>query len=140
MVVTSGARVDIDPLPTVVGDRNAIGQVFANMIGNALKSLDPGRPGVIQVSAREGPPVVFSVRDNGVGIADEYRSKIFQVFQHVHGHPRQGEGMGLAIVHRIVERHGGRIWFESARGVGTTFYVTFGDSAPRPADPSTREP
>jgi PAS domain S-box-containing protein len=125
-VQASGARLEIDPLPRVIGDRNAIGQVFANLIGNALKSLDPARPGVVRVSAEDGTPVVFSVRDNGIGIPEEYRSKIFKVFHHVHPGPNQGEGMGLAIVRRIVERHNGRIWFESAAGRGTTFFFTFG--------------
>ena len=123
-VLSSGARIEVDPLPRVMGDRNAIGQIFANLIGNALKSLDPARPGVIQVSARDQSPVIFSVRDNGIGIPQEYRSKMFRVFQHVHKHAGQGEGMGLAIVRRIVERHGGRIWFESTPGVGTTFLFT----------------
>jgi len=124
-VVAADARVDIAPLPVVRGDRNAIGQVFANLIGNALKSLHDDRPGVVEVFARGANPPVFAVRDNGIGIPAEYRSKMFQVFQHVHREPNQGEGMGLAIVRRIVERHGGRIWFESHPGVGTTFFFTF---------------
>ena len=116
-------RVD-DNLPVVAGDRNAIGQVFANIVGNALKSLQPGRPGVIEISASRGEVPVFSIRDNGIGIPAEYRSKMFQVFQHVHDVRPRGEGMGLAIVRRIVERHGGRIWFESTSGEGTTFFFT----------------
>ena len=124
--VVAGARIDVAPLPTVRGDRNAIGQVFANIVGNALKSFDASRPGVIEISASEADPPVFAVRDNGIGIPAEYRAKMFQVFQHVHGIDRRGEGMGLAIVRRIVERHGGRIWFESSLGQGTTFYFTLG--------------
>ena len=130
-VVASGGRIDIGPLPTVRGDRNAIGQIFANIIGNALKSFDPGRPGFIEVSASTGDPPVFAVRDNGIGIPQPSRAKIFQVFQHVHGSRQRGEGMGLAIVRRIVERHGGRIWFESDASTGTTFYFTL---APPPTD------
>lgn len=122
-VMQSRARIEVAPLPVVRGDRNAIGQVFANIIGNALKSLDPARPGSVEISASGSPPV-FAIRDNGVGIAEEYRAKMFQVFQHVHNAPNRGEGMGLAIVRRIVERHGGRIWYESRRGSGTTFYFT----------------
>jgi PAS domain S-box-containing protein len=125
-VSASGARIDLHPLPPVRGDRNAIGQVFANIIGNALKSFDPRRPGVIDISATDEDPPVFSIRDNGVGIPPEYRAKIFQVFQHVHDSRTRGEGMGLAIVRRIVERHGGRIWFESDRDRGTTFYFVLG--------------
>jgi signal transduction histidine kinase len=69
---------------------------------------------------------VFAIRDNGVGIPMDYQPKIFQVFQHVHRTRTRGEGMGLAIVRRIVERHGGRIWFESSPGVGTAFFFTLG--------------
>jgi PAS domain S-box-containing protein len=131
-VVQSGARIDVAPLPVVRGDRNAIGQVFANIIGNALKSLDPARPGVVEIAASGSPPV-FAIRDNGIGIAQEYRAKMFQVFQHVHNAPNRGEGMGLAIVRRIVERHGGRIWYESTRGTGTVFYFTLSGATAEPA-------
>lgn len=132
-VVASRARIDVHPLPEVMGDRNAIGQVFANIIGNALKCLDADRPGVVEISATTDDPPVFTITDNGVGIPDDYRSKIFHVFQHVHTAQTRGEGMGLAIVRRIVERHGGRIWFESTPGQGTTFFFTLG---PGPADRS----
>ena len=74
---------------------------------------------------------MFAVRDNGIGIPQPSRAKIFQVFQHVHGSRQRGEGMGLAIVRRIVERHGGQIWFESDASTGTTFYFTL---APPPTD------
>ena len=131
-VTAAGATVTVGPLPTVLGDRNAIGQVFANLLGNALKALDRGRQGVIEIAATQDQPPVFSVRDNGIGIAEEYRPKIFQVFQHVHGVPGRGEGMGLAIVRRIVERHGGRIWFQSTPGVGTTFFFTLASRSATP--------
>jgi PAS domain S-box-containing protein len=136
-VVASGARVDVAPLPTVRGDANAVGQVFANLVGNALKSVDPQRPGVIEVFASGDDPPVFAVKDNGIGIPAEYQKKVFRVFQQVHQGPSRGEGMGLAIVCRIVERHGGRIWFESTTGVGTTFFFTFGPgSAASPPSPA----
>jgi PAS domain S-box-containing protein len=132
-IAGSGARLQLGALPIVAGDRNAIGQVFANIIGNALKSLDPDRPGVLEIWATDADPPVFAVRDNGVGIAPDYQPKIFQVFQHVHSQRTRGEGMGLAIVRRIVERHGGRIWFESRPGEGTTFYFTLGSADPASA-------
>jgi PAS domain S-box-containing protein len=122
-IAQANATVDVGPLPTVSGDRNAIGQIFANIVGNALKSLSPHRPGVIRIEASADDPPVFAIRDNGIGIPENYRKKIFQVFQHVHP-GKGGEGMGLAIVRRIVERHGGRIWFESVHDVGTTFFFT----------------
>jgi hypothetical protein len=128
-VTASGARIDLGPLPAVHGDRHAIGQIFANIIGNALTSFDRGTAGVVEISATGDDPPVFSIRDNGIGIPAEYRAKIFQVFQHVHGSSRRGEGMGLAIVRRIVERHGGRIWFDSTPGRGTTFFFTLAPDA-----------
>lgn len=128
-IAGSGATVSVGTLPVAVGDRSAVGQVFANLVGNAVKSLDPHRAGVVEISAGPEQPPVFAVRDNGIGIPEEYRRKIFQVFQHVHPGPGRGEGMGLAIVKRIIERHGGRIWFESTPGAGTTFFFTFGVAA-----------
>ena len=127
-VAGSGAQIDVKPLPVVRGDRNAIGQIFANIIGNALKSFDERRPGALEIFSTGDDPPIFSIRDNGIGIPAEYRSKIFQVFQHVHTARNRGEGMGLAIVRRIVERHGGRIWFESQPGEGTTFSFTLAPS------------
>jgi PAS domain S-box-containing protein len=125
-ILASGVTVNVGPLPHVRGDRNAIGQIFANIIGNSLKSFDGRNERVIEIAATgEGRPV-FSIRDNGVGIPIEYHPKLFQVFQQVHKRPGRGEGMGLAIVRRIVERHGGKIWFESAPNVGTTFFFTLG--------------
>jgi PAS domain S-box-containing protein len=125
-VIQSGATITVTALPTIRGDRNAIAQVFANIVGNALKSLDERRPGRIEIYASTDQPPVFAVTDNGIGIPEEYQRKIFRVFQHVHDSRTRGEGMGLAIVRRIVERHGGRIWFESRSGVGTTFFFTLG--------------
>jgi PAS domain S-box-containing protein len=133
-VAQSRARIHVRPLPNVRGDRNAIGQIFANIVGNALKSFDATRPREIEISASGEQPPVFAIRDTGVGIPAEYRQKIFQVFQHVHK-SREGEGMGLAIVRRIVERHGGRIWFESTPGVGTTFFFTLAAAPEQAARP-----
>jgi PAS domain S-box-containing protein len=127
-IAASGARVHVEPLPAIEADRNAIGQVFANIVGNAIKCLHPDRPGDIRIAAIAEEPPVFVIEDNGIGIAEEYRKKIFQVFQHVHAAEGRGEGMGLAIVRRIVERHGGRIWFESTPQAGTRFLFTLGPS------------
>jgi PAS domain S-box-containing protein len=131
-ISASGARLEIGELPVVQADRNAIGQVFANLIGNATKSLDARRPGVIEIFANQENPPVFAVRDNGVGIPAEYQPKLFQVFQQVHQGRGRGEGMGLAIVRRIIERHGGRIWFQSVAGVGTTFFFSLGPGLAMP--------
>ena len=128
-VQESGGRVRVGLLPVIDADSNALGQVFANLIGNALKSFDPERPGIIDISSSSDGQTVFAIKDNGIGIAEDHRGKIFQVFQHVHPKKGDGEGMGLAIVQRIVERQNGRIWFESTPDVGTTFYFTVAPGA-----------
>ncbi len=114
-------------LPRVWGDPTAIEQVFANLIGNALNYLDKKRPGVIEVGSgvHEADPelVTCYVKDNGLGIPEAYLGKIFGIFQRVHGNVAVGEGIGLALVRRMVERHGGRIWVESIEGAGSTFFV-----------------
>jgi PAS domain S-box-containing protein len=124
-VETAGARVTSDELPVVHADPQQMVQLMENLIGNAIK-FRRDEPPVVHVSvsliANEW---VFSVKDNGIGIAGEYQDKVFQMFQRLH--PREtfpGTGIGLAICKKVVERHGGRIWFESEPGVGTTFFFT----------------
>jgi PAS domain S-box-containing protein len=120
-----GATVTHDPLPKVIGDATQIMQVFSNLIGNALKFR---REELLQihVSARcTGGMWEFSVADNGIGIAKEYFHKLFIIFQRLHSREEYpGTGIGLAIVKRIIDRHGGRIWVESEPGKGSTFYFT----------------
>jgi signal transduction histidine kinase len=122
------ATLTIGPLPPAWGDAAALEQVFANLLGNALNYLDPARPGRVEVGAAADAALapglhVYYVRDNGLGIAAAYHGRIFQVFQRAHLGVAPGEGMGLAIVRRIVERHRGEVWVESREGVGSTFYV-----------------
>ena len=122
-IATSGAEVVVESLPAIRGDLTAIGQVFSNLISNALKYLQPGRPGRIVVGGQMTDGLArFWVRDNGAGIAASSQQRLFQVFQRFHPNLASGEGMGLAIVKRIIERHGGKIWAESEEGVGTTFH------------------
>lgn len=121
----SGAEVTHDPLPTVRVDGSQLIQVFQNLIGNAIK-FHGSEPPTIHISAkRDAEQWIFSVRDNGIGIAPEHTDKIFAVFKRLHGDSAYpGTGIGLAITKRIVERHGGRIWAESEPHVGSTFYFT----------------
>ena len=118
-------------LPPALGDAAALEQVFANLIGNALNYLDSRRPGTIEIGSVDVPPggsmpdvTTYFVRDNGLGIPAASRDKIFQHFQPLHPQAAAGEGMGLALVHRVVERQGGRVWFESTPGKGSTFFIS----------------
>jgi len=119
----NGALVTHDPLPTVMADRPQLGQLFQNLIGNAIKFRGNEPPRVHISSSRNGSGWIFSVRDNGIGIAAEYSERIFVIFQRLHSRQEYaGTGIGLAICKKIVERHGGRIWVESEIGKGATFY------------------
>jgi signal transduction histidine kinase len=137
-ITQRGAEVVVHDMPPARADPTAVEQIFANVIGNAVNYLDPRRPGRIEVGACEPgpgtPPTLqtYYVRDNGVGIADAQLPKVFAAFQRLRPDMAKGEGIGLALVHRVVERHGGRIWVESTPDVGTTFYITL----PPAADPA----
>lgn len=119
------ARVTHDPLPLVLADRMQLEQIVQNLVGNALKFRN-SRPPRIHVSAlRSGAMWTFAVKDNGIGIDPDYHEKIFVIFQRLHARQAYpGTGIGLAICKRIVERHGGRIWVDSAEDKGATFYFT----------------
>jgi light-regulated signal transduction histidine kinase (bacteriophytochrome) len=124
-VEESGALVFQDSLPEVKGDEVQLLQLFQNLLANAIKFRGP-EPPQIQVSAEQrGQEWVFSIRDNGIGIAPEHQKRIFSIFQRLHHRSEYpGTGIGLAICNKIVERHGGRIWVESRVGEGSTFYFT----------------
>lgn len=122
------AEVRVERLPAVFADRSAIEQVLANLIVNAVNYLDPARPGRIRVAAADTPEkpgfVTLLVEDNGLGIPLRYLSKLFLPFERLHAAHAKGEGIGLALAKRIVERHDGRIWVESREHEGTTFFVS----------------
>ena len=122
----AGAVVTSDPLPTVIADAGQLGQVFQNLIANAVKFRRPGDTPRVHVSAtRTGESWLFSVADNGIGIAPEFAERIFILFQRLHKRDEYpGTGIGLSICKKIVERHGGEIWLESKPGEGTTFRFT----------------
>lgn len=121
-----GVTVDIDELPDSIGDSSLLEQVVTNLLSNAFK-FTRGRPEPrLQVSGtRAGPENIYAVRDNGVGFDAAYAHKLFGVFQRLHSAAEfEGSGIGLSIVKRIVQRHGGRVWAESIPGEGATFYFS----------------
>lgn len=123
-VQSSGAHVTHDPLPSVHFDFAQLTQVFRQLIANAI-TFRGTEPPQIHISAAEiGEAVQFSVRDNGLGIDPQYHEQIFGVFKRLHGREVPGTGMGLAIVKRIIEQRGGKVWLESAPGQGATFHFT----------------
>jgi signal transduction histidine kinase len=124
-VEESLAVVTRDSLPRVMADRVQLGQLFQNLIGNAIKFHGKEPPRVYVSVERRPNEWLFSIRDNGVGLDPEYAERIFVIFQRLHDRNEYpGPGIGLAICKKIVERHGGRIWVESQAGQGATFYFT----------------
>jgi len=128
------AMVTRAPLPEVMGDEVQLGQLFQNLIDNALKFRGPAPPRVHLEASRREKEWLFSVRDNGIGIEPQYFERIFLIFQQLH--PRDeypGMGIGLSLCKKIAESHNGRIWVESEPGAGTTFHFTLPATAPAPA-------
>lgn len=123
----SGARIVVEDLPPVESDRISMEQIFGNLIDNAVKYLDEGRPGEIVVSGEEvaGGWVVYRVADNGRGIAPRDHERIFELFRRSGKQDRAGEGLGLAFVRNSVRRIGGTIDLESELGKGSTFLLKF---------------
>jgi PAS domain S-box-containing protein len=117
---------DLQPLPGSRADRALIRQVWVNLLGNALKFTRPRESAVIEVGCRSAADEeVYYVKDNGVGFDMQYAPKLFGVFQRLHRYEEfEGTGVGLALVQRIVQRHGGRVWAEGRVNGGATFYFS----------------
>lgn len=121
----NGADLVIEPLPTIMADESQMVQVFQNLISNAIKFRGEDSPKIHVFASQANRDWTFAVQDNGIGMNVAYSDKIFQMFQRLHSaHEYPGTGVGLAIVKKIVERHGGRVWVESEEGKGATFYFT----------------
>lgn len=137
-ILAAGAEVTVDSLPPAWADPLVVEQAFANLIGNAVKYLAPGRSGRVRVWALDGVSAgerVYFVDDNGRGIPSAYAALVFQPFHRLAPEAAPGEGMGLALTRRMLARQGGRVWFEpNPEGTGTRFAIAL------PASPLAHPP
>jgi PAS domain S-box-containing protein len=125
--ITSGdVDVTVDDLPDCLGDTRRVNQVFTNIVNNAVNYLDPNRKGVIHISGKsEDGYSIYCVEDNGIGIALAHQPKIFELFHRLNPEDSvKGDGLGLTIVRRIIDRLGGKIWIESEPGKGSRFFIS----------------
>ncbi|AQT67123.1 Phytochrome-like protein cph1 [Anaerohalosphaera lusitana] len=123
----AGAQIHVEDLPSCWGDAEQVNHVFSNLIDNALKYCHPERKAEIEIAGENcGAECLYRVSDNGVGISEKNRERVFEIFHRlIPDHASRGEGLGLSIVKRIMQRHGGKVWVESEEGAGSTFYLTF---------------
>lgn len=134
MAEDCGGSLSHDPFPEIQGDRMQLSQLFQNLLANGLKFHGENPPRVHVGVEERGEEWIFSVGDNGIGIEERFQERIFQVFQRLHTRESyEGTGIGLAICRKVVQRHQGRIWFESTPGEGSTFFVAL----PRFHEPET---
>ncbi|MFM2311475.1 MAG: hypothetical protein RLZZ04_751 [Cyanobacteriota bacterium] len=130
-IAETNSQISRISLPTVIGDASQLTQLFQNLIANGIKYRGEANP-MIEIGATEqGLEWLFWVKDNGIGIDPQYGDRIFQIFQRLHTRQEYpGTGIGLAICHKIVEYHDGRIWVESTPQQGATFYFTLRNKKP----------
>lgn len=125
VIEEKGAKITHSALPSVKGDRKQLGQLFQNLIGNALKFCTKRSPSIHISAEQKKQKWQFSIQDNGIGIDSYSYEQIFKIFKHLHSRADYpGTGIGLSICQKIVERHGGQIWVESQVDQGSIFYFT----------------
>jgi len=125
VIQQKGAIVTCDSLPTVMADEVQLGQAFEYLLDNALKFCREDPPRIHVSAEQQDSEWVFSIRDNGIGVPMQYADRVFEIFQRLHTRSEYpGVGAGLAVCKKIVERHRGRMWFESQVDQGTTFYFS----------------
>lgn len=121
----AGVDLVVSDLPPCKGDQDQLNQVFSNLIGNAMKFLNDQQPGIIKVTGyKQNDKSIYCVEDNGIGINAADQEKIFEMFRQISPGKNSGEGLGLAIVQKAVEMHGGKVWVESEPDRGSRFYVS----------------
>ena len=133
LINETNAQVKTDSLPQVNGDETQLVAVFQNLIHNGIKFRKEARPEITISAYVDNGAWVIAVKDNGIGIENKYKEKIFIIFQRLHARSEYcGTGIGLALCKRIIERHNGKIWFDSIPGQGTTFYFSLPVIEPNP--------
>jgi chemotaxis family two-component system sensor kinase Cph1 len=127
----ANAALQVEQLAPCLGDPTQINQVFSNLLDNSLKYRDPKKACQVSVTSQvKDGQVIYAIQDNGIGIAPEHQAKAFEIFHRLNPSAGTGEGLGLTIAQRILERQNGRIWLQSEAGKGSTFFV----SLPKVAD------
>jgi light-regulated signal transduction histidine kinase (bacteriophytochrome) len=140
VIEENAATVSADELPTVRGNSVMLSQLFQNLIGNGIKFHGENAPEVHIGCTKQGSDWVVSVRDNGIGIAPEFAEQVFGMFRRLHGRSEYpGNGLGLALCKRIVERHDGRIWIEPVEGSGTSVCFTLPSGAVASKQPEMKD-
>ena len=117
-------NVQVNRLPKCKGDPLQINQIFSNLIDNAIKYSDRNKQGIIKITGRKkDQSAIYCIEDNGIGISEKNLTKVFEIFCRINPDISQGEGLGLNIVKKILQRHGGKIWVESTEGKGSQFFI-----------------
>lgn len=125
LLTIKNIEIKISPLEEAVCDSTLIRQVWSNLISNAMKySSTKEQPSIEISSIKKGDEIVYAVKDNGVGFDMKYAGKLFNVFQRLHNKEFEGTGIGLALVQRVVAKHGGTVWAEAQVNKGAVFYFS----------------